>query len=184
MDEAVKRENRPVAWTVVTITVVATSALFVICWKFTDYPLGELLNTWVIGFPIGLVIGFTWYLLLFSLILPRLPGIASSIIETIRINKEFSFIFLVILFSLLISLAYSKLTWSISIGETVTIAPRLGALFQILSILAPILASWVINYSLSYSYLKLERKQSHILAFLLSFFGFSWLVLLWPYLAG
>jgi hypothetical protein len=184
MDEETKPENKSIKLAVVAITLVTTAALFVISWKFSEYPLNGLLNTWVIGFPVSLVIGFIWYLIIFSLILPRLPGIASSTVEYIRNDKEFSFIFLVILFSLLISLAYSRITWNISIGETVTVIPRSGTFLQISSIPVPIFASWIINYSLSYSYLRLERKQCHILAFFLAFFGFSWFVLIWPYAAG
>jgi uncharacterized membrane protein len=89
MDEVTRSGNKAIFLTVVTITIVTTASLFVLSWKFSEYPLNSLMNTWIIGFPVGLVIGFIWYLVLFSLVLPRLPWIASSVVEIIRINKEF-----------------------------------------------------------------------------------------------
>jgi hypothetical protein len=150
----------------------------------TLYDAGGLFLLWAIfGLPLGIVFDYFWNLLVLSLALPRLSGIALSNSETGTIGKgkRSIFILLITLLGVVIDWAYVELIWDIGLAKTQIWAPAMIWPLQLLSIIIPIIMLWAVNFALSYAYLRLEKKTAISLGAAMAVFTAPWLLLIAPY---
>jgi hypothetical protein len=69
-------------------------------------------------------------------------------------------------------------------AKTAVWAPAMGQGFQFALLLLPMVMLGLINFALSYSYLKLERRQAIVLGAIMGFFTAPWLLSIVPYTLG
>ena len=153
----------------------------------TLYDAGGLIIVWMLfGLPLGVIFDYFWNLLVFSLALPRLPGVASADpgTEGIGKGKKTAFIVLVTLLGVLIDWAYVELIWDIGLTKTQLWSPAMAQPLQLVAILIPIVMLWAVDFALAYAYLRLEKKPAFILGGLMAVFTAPWLLPTVPYLLG
>jgi len=161
------------------LVVIISMAIIFINWSST-YSTSSALWGLLFGLPIGLIIGYFWNLLIFSLALPRLPG---NIIIIAR-GKKYSYIFYVTILGIIINQAYHELIWDMTVNQAPQLFPAVSIPLQFILIIVPMIMLWLVNFTLSYSYLGLGSKQSVILSIILAFFTLSWLEPALPYFLG
>ena len=159
----------------------------------TVYDVGGLILVWIFfGLPLGIIFDYFWNLLVLSLTLPRLLGSAasnpesmSSGTENITRGRKLSCCFFITLLGVLIDWAYFEMTWYVSIGSrTQAWEPAVGMVSQFALLLVPMVMLGLVNFALSYSYLKLERRQAIILGAIMAFFTAPWLLPIIPHALG
>ncbi len=133
------------------------------------------------GIPFGSIFDYLWNLLVFSAALPNLP--AESKIKLSRGRRILYILFITIL-GIIIDWAYFELTWDTHFGKTGLWIPAMSQALQLVWILLPIVMLWLVNFALSYAYLKMERKPAAILGGVMALFTAPWLLPTIPYLVG
>ena len=152
---------------------------------------GLLLVIIFFGLPLGIIFDYLWNLLVLSLALPRLPrrvtpnpGSISAGIENITKGRRLAYCFFITLLGVVIDWAYFELIWNTHIARSAVWVPAMGQAFQFTLILVPMIMLGLVNFALSYSYLKLERRQAVILGAIMGFFTTPWLLPIVPYTLG
>ncbi len=151
----------------------------------TLYDAGGLIIIWALfGLPLGVALDYIWNWLVFSLALPRLPGIATANPgrEGIGRGKRIAFIFLVTLLGVVIDWGYFELTWNVGLGKGQLWAPAMSQPLQLVSILIPIVMLCAVDFALAYAYLRLDRKPALVLGGLMALFTAPWILPTLPYL--
>jgi len=133
------------------------------------------------GIPFGSVFDYLWNLFVLSIALPRLPG--DTRIEITR-SKKLAYCFFTTVLGFIIDWAYFELTWDTDFGKSTVWAPAMSQALQFVWLLLPIIMIGLVNAALSYSYLKLERKQAIILGAVMGFFTAPWILPTLPYVFG
>ena len=145
------------------------------------------------GLPLGIIFDYLWNLLVLSLALPRIAKSTSNVSseETASQNQQVTkgkrakYCVLITLLGIVIDWAYFELTWDMSMtAKTALWAPAMGQNLQFTLLLVPMVMLWLANFALSYSYLKLERKQAVSLGVIMAFFTAPWLLPIVPYTVG
>jgi len=159
----------------------------------TVYDAGGLILVWIFfGLPLGIIFDYFWNLLVLSLALPRLPRSVTSNpesmnsgIENITKGRRFSYCFFITLLGIIIDWAYFEMTWYVGMGSrTQAWEPAVSLGLQFAWLLLPIVMLGLVNFALSYSYLKLERRQAIILGAIMAFFTAPWLLPIIPHALG
>ena len=88
------------------------------------------------------------------------------------------------LLGIIIDWAYFELTWDTHFGRSAVWIPAMSQAFQFAWLLLPMVMIWLVNAVLSYSYLKLERRQAIIFGAIMGFFTAPWLLPTIPYAFG
>ncbi len=151
----------------------------------TLYDAGGLILVWFFfGLPVGIIFDFFWNLLVFSVSLPRLPrsGTSNPGAPNISKGKRTAYCFFITVLGVIIDWGYFELTWDVGLGRGQLWAPAMSQPVQIVLIIIPMIMLWLVNFALSYSYLKLERKQAVILGVIMAFFTAPWLLPTVPYI--
>lgn len=152
--------------------------------EVTLYDAGGLILVWFFfGLPVGVIFDYLWNLLVFSLALPRLSASNPGVVA-IGKGKRTLYIFFITILGIIIDWAYFELTWDVGLGRGQLWAPAMSQPLQVALIIVPIVMLWLVNFALSYSYLKLERKQPVILGAIMAFFTAPWLLPTMPYILG
>lgn len=133
------------------------------------------------GIPFGSVLDYLWNLLVLWVSLPRLPG--DTKIKLTK-GKRLAYCFFITVIGFIIDWAYFELTWDMDFGRSMVWAPAMSRAFQFIWLLMPIAMIWAVNSALSYSYLKLERKQAIILGAIMGIFTAPWILPTLPYVFG
>jgi hypothetical protein len=133
------------------------------------------------GIPLGVVFDYLWNLLVISIALPRLPGDAK--VELSK-KRKLAYCLFITLLGVAIDWAYFELTWDMNLGKSALWIPAMSWALQFLCLLIPMAMIALVNTFLSYSYLKLERKQAIILGAMMAFFTAPWLLPTLPYAFG
>jgi hypothetical protein len=152
----------------------------------TLYDIGGMFLVWLFfGLPLGIIFDYLWNLLVLSLALPRLlRGISSNpSTKSIRRGRRFAYCFFITLLGVVIDWAYLELTWDVEFNATLW-APAMGMPLQLVLLIVPMMMLWLVNFALSYSYLRLERRQAIILGGIMAFFTAPWLLPTMPYVLG
>lgn len=162
----------------------------------TVYDAGGLILVWIFfGLPLGIIFDYFWNLLVLTLALPRLPKgsfsnpasnatVAPRIGEVTK-NQRLLYCFFVTILGGLIDWAYFEMTWYVGMGTRTQVwEPAMGMALQFILLLVPMIMLGLVNFALSYSYLKLERKQAVILGVLMAFFTAPWLLPILPHTLG
>lgn len=138
------------------------------------------------GIPAGAIFDYLWNLIVFSLALLFLRKYHSSESVSIRIGwrRKLAYCFFITLLGIVIDWAYFELTWDTFFGNSAVWAPVMAQPFQLVWLLLPMLMIWLVNATLSYSFLKLERRQTIILGAIMAFFTAPWLLPTAPYILG
>jgi len=142
---------------------------------------GIIILVVLFGIPFGTIFDYFWNLLVISLALPRLPG------ETrIKISKSrrLAYCFFITALGIVIDWAYFELTWDTHFGKSAVWAPAIPQALQFVWLLLPMAMIFLCNAALSYSYLKLERRQAVIFGAAMGFFTAPWLLPMVPYAFG
>ncbi len=142
---------------------------------------GLIILITIFGIPFGSIFDYLWNLLVFSLALPFLP--AESKIKLGKV-KKLLYIFFITILGIIIDWAYFELTWDTHFGKTGLWIPAMSQALQFIWMLLPIVMLWLVNFSLSYAYLKLERKPALVLGGVMALFTAPWLLPAVPYLMG
>lgn len=142
---------------------------------------GVILAVIFFGIPFGSIFDYLWNLLVLSLALPRLPG---ELKIKISKGRRLAFCFFITLLGIVIDWAYFELTWDTDFGKFAVWAPAMSQALQFVWLLLPMVMIFLVNAALSYSYLKLERRQAIIFGAIMGFFTAPWLLPTVPYLFG
>jgi hypothetical protein len=142
---------------------------------------GVILLVIFLGIPFGSIFDYLWNLLVLSLALPRLPG--DSRVEISR-GKKLAYCFFITVLGIIIDWAYFELTWDTDFGRSAVWIPAMSQVLQFVWLLLPMVMIGVVNVALSYSYLKLERRQAIIFGAIMGFFTAPWLLPTIPYAFG
>jgi len=142
---------------------------------------GVIIAVLFFGIPFGSVLDYLWNLLVLSVALPRLPG--DTKIESSK-GKRLAYCFFITVLGIIIDLAYFELTWDTDFGKSAIWAPAMSQALQFVWLLLPMVMIWLVNAALSYSYLKLERKQAIIFGAVMGIFTAPWLLPIIPYAFG
>lgn len=138
---------------------------------------GVIIFVILFGIPFGSIFDYLWNLLVFSVAMPRLPGDKIDIGK----GKRLAFCFFITLLGIIIDWAYFELTWDTDFGKSAIWAPAMAQGLQFLWLLLPMVMIFLCNAVLSYSYLKLERRQAIILGVIMGVFTAPWLLPTIPY---
>ena len=142
---------------------------------------GLIIIVLFIGIPFGIVFDYLWNLIVLSIALPRLPG------ETkIKITKgrKLAYCFFITLLGVIIDWAYFELTWDTHFAKSAVWAPAMSQALQFVWLLLPMVMIFLVNATLSYSYLKLERRRAIIFGIIMGLFTAPWLLPTLPYAFG
>jgi len=133
------------------------------------------------GIPFGTIFDYLWNLLVLSVALPRLPGDMQ-----IKVNRgrKLAYCLFITLLGIIIDWAYFELTWDTHFARSAVWSPTMSQALQFVWLLLPIAMIWLVNAVLSYSFLKLERRQAIILGGIMGFFTAPWLLPTLPYVFG
>ena len=142
---------------------------------------GLIILITLFGIPFGSVFDYLWNLLVLSLALPRLPG-ATGI--EIGKWKRLAYCLFITILGIVIDWAYFELTWDTHFGKSALWAPTMSQALQFAWLLLPMLMIFLVNASLSFSFLKLERRQAVIFGAVMGFFTAPWLLPTVPYIMG
>lgn len=144
------------------------------------YDVGGAIILVFLGIPFGSVIDYLWNLIVFSVALPLLPG------DKIKVSKgrRLAYCFFITVLGLIIDWAYLELTWDTHFAKSATWIPAMSQALQFVCLLLPMVMIFLVNAALSYSYLKLERKQAIILGVIIGVFTAPWLLPTLPYVWG
>jgi hypothetical protein len=153
----------------------------------TLYDAGGLILVWLFfGLPVGIIFDYFWNLLVLSVSLPRLPRSANSNPGVVSISKgrRFAYCFFITALGVVIDWAYLELTWDVGLGRGQLWAPAMSMPLQLALLIVPMIMLGLVNFALSYSFLKLERRQAIILGSIMAFFTAPWLLPTMPYVLG
>jgi hypothetical protein len=149
------------------------------------YDAGSFILVWVFfGLPVGIIADYLWNLLVLSVSLPRLPRSVNSNPGALSIStgKKLAYCIFVTTLGVVIDWAYFELTWDVVLGKGQLWVPAMSQPLQFVMLIVPMIMLWLVNFALSYSYLKLERKQAAILGAIMAFFTAPWLLPTLPYI--
>jgi hypothetical protein len=142
---------------------------------------GLVLGVILLGIPFGTIIDYFWNLLVLSLTLPRLPG---NTIREISTGKRLAYCLFITILGIVIDWAYFEITWDTHFGKSALWAPAMSQALQFAWLLLPMLMIFLVNASLSFSFLRLERRQAIIFGAVMGFFTAPWLLPTVPYIMG
>ncbi len=142
---------------------------------------GLIILITIFGIPFGSILDYLWNLLVFSVTLPFLS--VSGKIKPGK-GKKLLYILFITILGIIIDWAYFELTWDTHFGKTGLWIPAMSQVMQFIWILLPIAMLWLVNFALSFSYLKLERKPALVLGGVMALFTAPWLLPTVPYLMG
>jgi len=140
---------------------------------------GGIILVILFGIPFGSAFDYLWNLLVLSVALPRLPG---DIKIKLSKGKRLAYCFFITVLGIIIDWAYFELTWDTDFGKATI--PAMSQALQFVWLLLPMVMIFSVNAALSYSYLKLERKQAVIFGAVMGFFTAPWLLPIIPYVFG
>jgi len=116
-----------------------------------------------------------------SAVLPLLPGDTKTKIGK---GKRLAFCFFITVLGIIIDWAYFELTWDTNFGKTAIWIPAMSQALQFVWLLLPMVMICLVNATLSYSYLQLERRQAIIFGIIMGVFTAPWLLPIIPYVFG
>ncbi len=145
---------------------------------------GVIILVVLFGIPFGSAFDYLWNLLVFSVALPLLPKNGSPDYGRINITQRRRLLYclLVTLVGIIIDWAYFKLTWDTSFGKSAVWVPAMSQGLQFVWLLLPMVMIGLVNFAVSYSYLKLERRQAIVLGGAMALFTAPWLLPAVPYI--
>ncbi|HEY50370.1 MAG TPA: hypothetical protein G4O20_00995 [Dehalococcoidia bacterium] len=141
---------------------------------------GVIIAVLFFGIPFGSIFDYLWNLLVLSLALPRLAGDKIEITK----GKRLAYCFFITLLGIIIDWAYFEFTWDTDFGKSAVWIPAMPQALQFVWLLLPMAMIGLVNAALSYSYLKLERRQAIIFGAIMGFFTAPWLLPIVPYVFG
>jgi hypothetical protein len=142
---------------------------------------GVIIAVLFFGIPFGTVFDYLWNLLVLSIALPRLPGGKEIAIDK---GKRLAYCFFITVLGIIIDWAYFELTWDTDFGKSAIWSPAISQALQFVWLLLPMVMIFLVNAALSYSYLKLERRQAIVFGAVMGFFTAPWLLPIVPYAFG
>lgn len=181
-ERSMNNEKRwPLALIVIGIILIISVVILFINWGA-----GQLsLWGYLLGLPIGIIIGYGWNLLVFSLASRFLSRFSASWKALRKPNEERKWFFLFYLALLYVPIeeAYAHTIWENS-QYNLHLIPAMSHLWQVIAILMPMAMLWLVSFVLAYAELKWKRRQAAVMAIFLSVFTLSWIQPLLPYLMG
>ncbi len=99
-------------------------------------------------------------------------------------GRKLAYCFFITLLGIIIDWAYFELTWDTHFGKSAVWIPAMSQALQFVWLLLPMVMIFLVNAALSYSYLKLERRQAIIFGAVMGVFTAPWLLPTLPYVWG
>lgn len=161
---------------VILIIVITTVAFIVIS---SPLSIAEYLLSLLFGLPMSMIIAFPWYFLFLTLTfsLLRLNG------KYLSREYKVSYVLIISVLAFTIDTAYRQLIWLEGFGKNLVMS-AVNVPIPFILILVPMVMYWLLNATLSYTFLGLEKKQSAIIGLIMAFFNTSWLVVVLPFIFG
>jgi hypothetical protein len=142
---------------------------------------GLIIIITLFGIPFGSLFDYLWNLIVFSIALPRLLG---GIKIALSKKRRLAYCLFITLLGIVIDWAYFELTWDTHFGKTGIWIPAMSQALQFVWLLLPMVMIGLVYFALSYSFLKMERKQAMVMGTIMGFFTAPWLLPIMPYVMG
>ena len=177
------REKRwPLALIIIGLVLAVSITIF-----FNNWEPDSQFSLWgyLFGLPIGIIVGYGWNLLIFSLALRLMSSISASWrgLKKPDEDRKWFFLFYLALLYIFIGEAYAQLIWDGS-HYRVTLIPAMDQPWQIAAIVLPMTMIWLSSFALAYAELKWDRKKAAVMAAFQSIFTLLWIQPLLPYIMG
>jgi hypothetical protein len=145
---------------------------------------GGLIIIWLFfGLPLGVIFDYVWNLVVLSTSLPLLKRYSTNTeLPRIGHGRKLLYCLIITALGIVIDWAYFELTWDVGMGKGQLWAPLMSQPLQFLLLLLPMVMLALVNFALSYSYLKLDKKRAMILGAAMAFFTAPWLLPTIPYI--
>ena len=129
----------------------------------------------LLGIPIGSIFDYLWNLIVLS--------IALSILNIhIAISRKLLYSLIITILGLIIDWAYFELTWDTQFAKSAFWSPAMPQALQFVWLILPIVMLSLVNFALSYAYLRLDKRQAIILGIVMGIFTAPWLLPTVPYI--
>ncbi len=142
---------------------------------------GLILLLVVFGIPFGSIFDYLWNLLVLSVTLKFLLSGSKIVIGK---GRRLVYCLFITMLGVVIDWAYFELTWDTQFGKTGLWLPAMSQVLQLAWILLPLAMLFLVNAALSYSFLRLERRQAVITGVSMAIFTAPWLLVFVPYAMG
>jgi hypothetical protein len=139
---------------------------------------GLIIGVVLLGVPFGTLFDYFWNFVILSVALPRVGGAGY------RAGCGARGLYCLFATVLGIDLAYFELTWDTDFGKSAVWSPAMPFAAQLALIAIPVVMLGLVNFALSYSYLRLDRKPAMKLGAAMGILTAPWVVPIVPYLAG
>ena len=144
------------------------------------------------GIPVGSLVDFIWNMLVLIIALPKVVKIGqdpSSVKVAVQgylpRNKRIKYCIFITLIGIMIDWAYIELTWDVDfMSSRAEWLPIMSQGLQFVLLIVPMVLLGMVNFALTYSYLKLDRKHAIIMGAIMGFFTAPWLLPILPYTLG
>ncbi len=141
---------------------------------------GLIVGVVLLGVPFGTLFDYFWNLIVLSVALPRVGGTGYRA----GCGARGLYCVLATILGAVIDLAYFELTWDTDFGKSAVWSPAMPLAAQLALMVMPIVMLGLVNFALSYSYLRLERKPAMKIAAAMGILTAPWVVPIVPYVAG
>ena len=129
----------------------------------------------LLGIPIGSIFDYLWNLIVLY--------IALSILNIhIAISRKLLYSLIITILGLIIDWAYFELTWDTQFAKSAFWSPAMPQALQFVWLILPIVMLSLVNFALSYAYLRLDKRQAIILGIVMGIFTAPWLLPTVPYI--
>jgi hypothetical protein len=144
---------------------------------------GFIIGVIFLGLPFGTLFDYLWNYLVLSIALPRVVGDPNYASLRFGCGRKLAYCFFITILGIVIDWAYFVLTWDVAFGKTVW-SPTMSLPLQLLLLLLPMAMLSLVNFAISFAFLKLEFRQAITLGVVMGIFTAPWLIPTVPYIAG
>jgi len=143
---------------------------------------GLIIGVVLLGIPFGVIFDYFWNMVVLSVAWPRIVGRSMGV--RIGCGRQIVYCLFITALGVVIDWAYFELTWDTDFGKSAVWAPAMSMPLQLLLLLLPMTMLAMVNFAISYSFLKLERRPAITLGAVMGIFTAPWLLPIVPYVAG
>ncbi len=143
---------------------------------------GAFIIVALLGIPAGSILDYIWNLIVLSITLLILSRNNNGI--NISKARRLAYCLFITLLGLFIDWAYFELTWDTLFAKSALWSPAMPQALQFAWLLLPVIMISLVNFSLSYSFLKLDKRHSIIVGIAMGVFTAPWLLPTLPYMLG
>lgn len=117
---------------------------------------GLIIGVVLLGIPFGVLFDYLWNMLVLSVAWRR---IATRSLGPLGCGRQIVYCLFITALGVVIDWAYFELTWDTDFGKSAVWAPAMAMPLQLLLILLPMAMLVLVNFALSYSFLRLDAGR-------------------------